>query len=152
MPAACREVEGSMSHLTDVAFRFWDELISRPAGPLAFRFVLQPVMASLLAARDGYRDASMGRMPYLWTILHDPSHRVDRLREGLHAVTRVILLGVAMDLAYQFFVLKGFRPLELIVIVFALCVLPYLIVRGPAERISHRWLESHSMRAILPRG
>ena len=31
-----------MPHTTDLAFRFWDDLLSRPAGPLAFRFILQP--------------------------------------------------------------------------------------------------------------
>lgn len=143
-----------MSHSTDVAIRFWDELVSRPAGPLAFRFILQPVMASLLAIRDGYRDASMGRTPYLWTILNDPLRRADRLREGLHAVMRVILLGIAMDMAYQIFVLKGFRPFELLVVVAALCFVPYLIVRGPAERILHRWMEHHPPHGtqILPHG
>jgi hypothetical protein len=141
-----------MSHSTDVAIRFWDELVSRPAGPLAFRFILQPVMASLLAMRDGYRDASMGRTPYLWTILHDPSRRADRLREGLHAVMRVILLGIAMDMAWQIFVLKGFRPLELFVVVAMLCFVPYLIVRGPAERIFHRWKVDNSPRQWLPHG
>jgi hypothetical protein len=130
-----------MSHTTDVALRFWDELVSRPAGPLAFRFLLQPAMSSLLAIRGGYRDASMGRTPYLWTILYDPSRRAGRLHEGLTALTRVILLGIGMDLAYQIFVLKGFRPLEMIVIVAALCVLPYLLVRGPSERIARRWTE-----------
>ena len=143
-----------MSHITDVTLRFWDEMVSRPAGPLAFRFILQPVMASLLAIRDGYKDASMGRTPYLWAILHDPLHGADRLREGLHAVMRVILLGIGMDLAYQIFVLKGFRPLELIVIVAALCFVPYLIVRGPAERIARRWALHHSSHGMpsLPHG
>lgn len=132
-----------MSHSTDLAFRFWDELLSRPAGPLAFRFILQPVMSSLLAIRDGYKDASTGRTPYLWAILHDPSHRADRLREGARAVARVILLGIAMDLAYQIFVLKGFRPLELVVLVTMLCFVPYLLVRGPAERVIRRWMQHH---------
>jgi hypothetical protein len=143
-----------MSHVTDVTLRFWDELVSRPAGPLAFRFILQPLMASLLAIRDGYRDASMGRTPYLWTILHDPLHGADRLREGLHAAARVILFGVGMDIAYQIFVLKGFRPLELVVIVVMLCFVPYLIVRGPAERIVRRWMARRSSRGtqILPHG
>lgn len=143
-----------MSHITDVTLRFWDEMVSRPAGPLAFRFILQPVMASLLAIRDGYSDASMGRTPYLWTILNDPLRRADRLKEGMHAVMRVILLGVGMDLAYQIFVLKGFRPLELIVIVVMLCFAPYLVVRGPAERIARRWMAHHPSRGtpILPHG
>ncbi len=143
-----------MSHITDVTLRFWDEMVSRPAGPLAFRFILQPTMASLLAVRDGYKDASMGRAPYLWTILHDPLSRADRLNEGLHAAMRVILLGIGMDLAYQIFVLKGFRPLELIVIVAVFCFAPYLIVRGPAERIARRWMQSHSSDGTpsLPHG
>lgn len=141
-----------MSHSTDVAIRFWDELVSRPAGPLAFRFILQPVVACLLAMRDGHRDASMGRTPYFWTIVHDPSRRADRLREGLHAVMRVVLLGIAMDLAWQIFVLKGFRPLELFDVVAVLCFVPYLIVRGPAERVFRRWTVDNSPRQCLPHG
>lgn len=139
-----------MPHTTDLAFRFWDEILSRPAGPLAFRFILQPVMSSLLAIRDGYRDAHLGRTPYFWTILHDPLHRADRLREGLKAVTRVIALGVVMDVAYQIFVLKGFRPLELVAIVAVLCFVPYLLVRGPAERIVHHWMQRRPNTQISP--
>ena len=31
--------------------RFWEELLSRPSGPMSFRFVLQPTMAALFAIR-----------------------------------------------------------------------------------------------------
>jgi hypothetical protein len=127
-------------HTLDVLARFWDELVSRPSGPLAFRFVLQPVMASLLAIRDGYKDARDGRSPYLWTILRDKTRRGPRLREGIKAVTRVLLLGVGMEAIYQFIEIKAFRPLEMAVIVLLLAFVPYLIVRGPAERVARRWL------------
>jgi hypothetical protein len=33
--------------MDETASRFWSELVSRPSGPLAFRFILQPVMAAL---------------------------------------------------------------------------------------------------------
>ena len=141
-----------MSHSTDVAIRFLDELVSRPAGPLALLFILQPVMASLLAMRDGYRDASMGRTPFLWTIVHDSWGRATRLREGIFGVLRVVLLGTAMDLAYQTLVLDGFRPLELIVPVVVLCIMPYLVARGPAERVFYRWTVDNTPRQFQPHG
>ena len=33
--------------------RFWENLLARPSGSLALRFLLQPAMATLLAIRDG---------------------------------------------------------------------------------------------------
>jgi hypothetical protein len=128
-----------MSQFADMAVRFWDELVSRSSGPLAFRFYLQPVMASLLAIRDGRKDAIEGRRPYLWAILSDPSCRREHFHEAFRAVARVILLGVVMDAIYQIFVLKAFRPLELIFVVLLLAFLPYLLVRGPAGRIVRWW-------------
>ena len=131
-----------MSQFYDVSVRFWDEMISRRSGPLAFRFILQPVMASILAVRDGIKDAHNNRSPYLWTILYDPDRRGGRLHEGMVAVARVLILGIVMDLVYQFIVLHGFRPVETIVVAVVLAFLPYLIVRGPAERIARRLKKS----------
>ena len=54
--------------LTDILGRFWHEILARPSGPLAFRLVLQPLMAVYLASRDGWHDAKDNRTPYLWTI------------------------------------------------------------------------------------
>jgi hypothetical protein len=119
---------------------FWDELLARTDGPLQFRFILQPVMASLLAIRDGYRDAAGGRTPYLQDILRNPAGRAERLKEGFQAVTRVILLGIAMDAAYQFSVIKAFRPLEMVTVVLLLAFVPYLLMRGPARRVIHWYL------------
>jgi hypothetical protein len=125
-----------MSSLEDLITQFWPELMSRPSGPLAFRFILQPVMAAGLAIRDGYKDARTNRTPYLWAIANEPAERGPRIREGLRAVARVLALGVAMDVAYQIIRLDGLRPLQTLVVVFTLCFLPYLLVRGPAGRIA----------------
>ena len=37
----------------EVRHRVWQQLIDRPTGPMAFRFILQPAMAMIAALRDG---------------------------------------------------------------------------------------------------
>ena len=122
----------------DLWQRLWTDLVARPSGPMAFRFILQPVMASILAIRDGMKDAREGRSLYLWTVLSDPVQRGPRLREGFAAVGRVIGLGVITEAIYHYQVLGAFRPLEMLIIVLLLCFVPYLLVRGPAARIARR--------------
>jgi hypothetical protein len=55
--------------------RIWDNLLARPGGSLAFRFLLQPVRSTILAVRDGVKDARAGRAPYFWTVLSNPNER-----------------------------------------------------------------------------
>jgi hypothetical protein len=121
---------------------FWQELTARPDGPLAFRFVLQPVMALWLAARDGIADAKTGRPPYLSAIIRNPAERAARLHEGVTATMRILLLAAAMDVAYQLIVLHGLRPLETVFIAFVLGFLPYLLARGPIARVARRFRHS----------
>jgi hypothetical protein len=123
---------------TDLLQRLWDELVARPSGPMAFRFILQPVMGAIFAVRDGMKDAREGRSPYFWTVLHDPTQRGPRLREGFAAMSRVIGLGVIMEAIYQWRVLGAFRPLEMAIVVLLLCFVPYLLIRGPVARIARR--------------
>jgi hypothetical protein len=127
-----------MSHFYDVTTRFWDELIAQSAGPLAFRFALQLGAASLLAIHDGYKDARDGRTPYLRTILHSPRRRKTRLLEGLRAIVFVLLLSAMIGVIYQTIAMKGFHPIQLMDIIILLAFVPYMLVRGPAQRF-FRW-------------
>ena len=119
--------------------QFVSDLIGRLHGPFSFRFVLQPLMALIYAARDGLADARSGRPPYFWTMLTRPAERSRLVREGGKAVTRVILLGVAMDTIYQLIVFHWIHPVQLVVIVLGLAFLPYVILRGPFARIASLW-------------
>jgi hypothetical protein len=116
--------------------RFWHDLVERPDEPMRFRFILQPVMAALAAIHDGRKDARAGRSPYLMTVLRNPQKRVGRLREGLNATARIILLGLVMDVIYQLIVLKTFYPNEALVIAVLLAFVPYLILRGLVLRVA----------------
>lgn len=122
--------------MDDLLTTWWRELAERPAGPLAFRFYLQPVMALLLAARDGVRDARAGRPAYFWSLFTDPAHRGEALRSGWTSIVRVVLLALVLDLAYQVLVLRGLRPLQLLFVAIGLAILPYVLLRGPAGRLA----------------
>jgi len=134
-------VAGALWHgFTAATFeRFWSDLVERPSGPMRFRFILQPLMGAIAAIHGGLKDARTGRSPYFWTVLRVPRERVERLREGLNATARIILLGLAMDVIYQAIVLKTFYPGEALVIALLLAFVPYLILRGLVARAARRW-------------
>jgi hypothetical protein len=123
---------------SEVAARIWHNLLDRPSGPFAFRFILQPIMATLAALRDGIPDARTGRAPFLHTVLTDPAQRRGRLDEALIATSRIVLLGLAMDTAYQLIEFKVFHPMEALIIALLLALPPYLLLRGLVTRIARR--------------
>jgi hypothetical protein len=105
-------------------------------------------MASLMAGRDGTKDARDGRPPYFWTMFANPrGERMRLLQEGLHQVLRVIVLGVAMDVIYQWIVFRWVYPVELLIVVLVLAFLPYVIGRGLANRLLRRRLSPQGSRS-----
>ena len=137
-----------MNEIQEVLHRVWTDLLSRPSGPESFRFIFQPIMAAVVATLDGIKDARAGRTPYFRTLLRDPAQRGPRLREGFKATSRIIALGFGLDAIYQFKTVGTFYPGEAIVIVFLLAFLPYLLVRGPADRVARWWLARKTANRI----
>jgi hypothetical protein len=125
--------------IEDIVQRFFDDIFARPSGPLALRFLLQPVMATLFAIRDGIKDARDGRSPYFWTVLSKPAERRERLREGVKSTGKIMILAVILDAAYQFIRLGAFYPGEALFVAIVLAFVPYLLIRGPAARIARWW-------------
>jgi len=126
--------------MRELLFRGWMNLFDRVGGPMTFRIILQPTMATIMAVLAGLRDAREGRPPYFWTLLMEPSQRANLLREGWKAVGRVFLLALIMDIIYQLIVERWIYPLELLIVAILLAVVPYLLVRGPVNRIARPWL------------
>ena len=129
--------------LDDTLSRFATDLALRLHGPFSFRFVLQPVMALLYAAHDGIADARDQRPAYFWTIFSSRRDRWELLRAGAKAVARVIGLAALMDVVYQLMVLHRLYPLELVVIVALLACVPYLVIRGPVNRVARHFMARH---------
>jgi membrane-bound lytic murein transglycosylase MltF len=130
----------------DLLARFWEHLGGRVGGPLTFRLILQPLVAAVLAVRAGILDARASRPAYFWTILTSPADRRDLLREGWKAIARVFTFAVAIDVVYQLIVFRWVYPLELLIVAFLLACVPYILIRGPANRIA-----SAARRAAGPR-
>ena len=115
--------------------RIWADILGRFGGPMSFRLVLQPTIAVILAVRAGLHDARTGRPAYGWAVLTDPLHRRDLLREGWKAIAKVFVMAVIIDVVYQLLVLRGIYPFEALLVAFLLACVPYLLVRGPVNRL-----------------
>ena len=117
---------------------FWADFVARFDGPLHFRLFVQPLMAILFAARDGRRDAREGRHAYLWSFLTDPSQRRYLLESGWKGISKVFVLALALDVAYQFIEWHALKPLQAVLTAAVLAALPYALLRGPANRLTRR--------------
>ena len=116
--------------------RIVENLADRVSGPMKFRFILQPVMASIFAILAGLKDARAGKPPYFWALITSPGHRVDMIKDGWKSVGKIFLLALALDVGYQIFVLHFVYPGEAITVAFILAIVPYLILRGPVNRLA----------------
>lgn len=122
--------------MRDMILRALTNMAARVGGPMTFRIILQPLMASIFAFRDGLRDAREDRPPYLWTMITDPSQRLGLIRQGWTAVGRVFILAVVMDIIYQLIVEGWIYPFETLNVSVLLAVVPYLLLRGPVNRVA----------------
>jgi hypothetical protein len=129
--------------------RGWMNLVARVGGPMTFRLVLQPTVATLVAIRAGLKDAREGRPAYFWTLLTVRGQRFKLLREGWRAIFKVFILAVIMDVIYELFVLGWIYPFENLLVATLLAVVPYLLTRGPVNRLTRRW-RRNSNRAGKP--
>jgi len=124
--------------MEDILTRIFENLIGRVHGPMSFRFLLQPLMAIIFAVRDGRKDARAGQVPYFWAMFTDPAHRRDLMRNGWKSVGKVFIIALVLDAVYQYIALKWFYPVEALVTAFVLAIVPYVLLRGPANRLTPR--------------
>lgn len=124
--------------MEDIFARIFENLVDRVSGPMKFRLILQPLMAIIFAIRDGRRDAREGRAPYSWALLTDPTKWGDRLRSGWKSVGKVFIVAIIIDLVYQYIVFRWFYPAEALITGSILAFVPYLLLRGPINRITPR--------------
>lgn len=112
-----------------------EHFVDRFDGPLHFRLIMQPLMAILLAIRDGVRDAREGRSAYLWTLLTDPAQRRYLLQDGWKGISRIFVLACVLDVVYQFIEWRTLKLVEMLLTAVILAVVPYILARGPINRL-----------------
>ncbi len=132
--------------MDELLTRFFENLVGRVHGPMNFRLILQPCMAILFAVLDGRKDALAGRAPYFWGLFTDPGNRREMLQSGWKSVGKIFVLALILDAIYQFIVVRWFYPGEAIVVAIVLAIIPYVLLRGPANRLLGRMSEEHEPR------
>lgn len=120
----------------DVLTRVLENLIGRLSGPMKFRLIIQPVMAAIFAVRDGIKDAREKRPPFFWAIFTHPDLRSDMLRDGWKSVGKIFVIAIIIDLFEQLFFFRWFYPGEALLVALILAFIPYLLIRGPVNRIA----------------
>jgi hypothetical protein len=127
-----------MIDANEVLTRIWENMAGRVTGPMKFRLVLQPSMALFLAIRSGLKDAREGKPAYFWALFTGAEERRLMLQDGWKSEGRLLILAVVLDAIYQFIALRRFYPGEAVLVAFFLAIVPYLLVRGPVNRIARR--------------
>ena len=118
--------------------RIWNEIVGRTSGPVALRFILQPLMATILAVRSGLRDARAGRPAFLWAVVSDPAARRATLRSGWQDIGKVFVIACVLDGVYQVAKHHDLRVVPMLVMAVLLAVVPYALLRGPVTRLAAR--------------
>ena len=124
--------------MEEILTRFMENIVGRVHGPMNFRMLLQPFMAVLFAYRDGRQDARDGKAAFGWALATDPSHRRDLLQSGWKSVGKIFIIALALDAVYQYITVKFFYPGEALFVAVALALVPYLLLRGPINRVLRR--------------
>ncbi len=128
--------------MEDIWLRFVENFGDRIAGPMKFRLVLQPVMASIFAIIAGIKDAKAGNPPYFWALVTQPTHRKAMLHDGWKSVGKVFALALALDVVYQLIATRFVYIGEVIIVAFLLAIVPYLVLRGLVTRVARPWVSS----------
>jgi len=124
----------------------------RLSGPLKFRFILQPGMAIFLAVRGGLKDAKEGKPAYFWALLTgNAAERLAELKSGWKSIGKLLITATVMDAVYQYLVDRWVYPSEAVLVAAILAVVPYLLVRGPVNRIARHSSNSNAPGAIADR-
>jgi len=127
--------------MIELLTRIWENLIARTEGPMHFRFFIQPAMSLLFAILASIRDIKNNTTPYFWRFLTSHGQRPEIAKEAWKDVGKIFIVGVVLDIIYQLIVVFKLKtetriyPLEAVLVAFGLAIIPYILLRGPLNRI-----------------
>jgi hypothetical protein len=119
--------------------RFIENLAGRLDGPMHFRFIVQPLMATIFAIIGGVKDAKAGKPAYFWDLFFASGHRKELIRDGWKQVGKIFILAAILDIIYQLKFQGTLYPGEILIVALALAIVPYLALRGPVNRVMRIW-------------
>jgi hypothetical protein len=124
--------------MEDILARASADLLHRLDGPLHLRFIVQPLVAVLIATRAGVHDARDGRPPFLAALFWKRESRGELWRESKKDLWKLFLVATLLDVVYQLRVHHAVYAGELLITAAVLSFLPYALVRGSVTRFARR--------------
>jgi hypothetical protein len=121
-----------------LSHRFADDMVARLHGPGRLRFILQPVVAILLGARDGIKDARAGKPPFLWGLVFRIADRAELLRSALTSARDLVAVAILLDIVAQLLIFRMVHPGAALLFGPVLIALPYASSRALTNRLA-RW-------------
>lgn len=115
--------------------RFFEDMVARLSGPGRLRFILQPVVASLVGIRDGKRDGHAGRPAFLLTLALGGGRRVEFLRSAFSSIRDLVAIAIILDVVSQLLIFENVHPGAALLLGPVLIAIPYSISRALANRI-----------------
>ena len=110
--------------MEEIVSRIIEDMIARTTGEMWFRVILQPAVATFFGLRAGRVDA--------------PPDRKSKFRRAMQDVGKMFAFGMALDVVFQWLVLKKIYPGEAILVAILLVALPYCLFRELRLRLSKR--------------
>ncbi len=118
---------------------FFRDMVARLSGPGRFRFVLQPLVAILLGARDGRKDVRAGSPPFLCRLIfRGDSPRKELVREALSSVSNLMAVAILLDVVSQYLIFREIHPGSALILGPVLIATPYSFSREFTNRVTHR--------------
>ena len=99
---------------------------------------MQPLVAIIFAIRFGLRDAREGRPLFFWTAVLNSSERATLIRQGWEHIGKLFIVAFVLDVTYQLIVFQWVYPVQSLIVAVVLAIVPYLVVRGLANRVARR--------------
>jgi hypothetical protein len=127
-----------------------EHILGRMSGPMWLRIIIQPLVSFIIGLRAGIRDAHTGKPPFGWAVLSGHTQRRALLKQGWKDIARVFVASIVLDLIYQISVLRWIYPLQAVFVATLLASLPYVLARGPANRLVKLWRSRHGKRTPPP--
>jgi len=118
--------------MDEIFTRVFQDLVARTTGPMWFRLILQPLVATFFGIRAGLANARRSKDL-------ESGHRRALFQQALHDVGKMLAIGVGLDVVFQLIALRTIYPLEALLVGFLLVALPYQIIRTVVA-----WLASRS--------
>ena len=126
------------STLTDMIARGWENFLARPQGTLEVSIHSPTYHRGHTGASRWHQQCSKRSPAYLWAAFTKPGYRVQLLHGGWKDIRTPFLVSAVLDAIYQLITHRFIYPLELLFTATLLALVPYLILRGPVNRIARR--------------